>query len=723
MTDWNKYLDYLKRAYNEYVKPYMPSKKTIRKASKALPMLFLWLFVLGAIVGLSVFIYIALTLPDPEVLASRRVTESTKIYDRTGQVVLYDIFDEEKRTIVPWDQIPEWVKLATLASEDDDFYEHKGIDFSGILRSIWTDITTGEFAQGGSTITQQLIKKALLTDDKSPIRKIREILIAIEVEKKFTKDEILWMYLNQIPYGSTAYGIEAAAKSYFGKSASELTLNESAILASIIQSPTYYYRNQELLMARKNNLLKKMLDTGKISQADYDTALAEQPDFYLRSTDDFALHFVLMVKDYLEQKYGADTVTNGGLRIITTLDADLQAKAETLTQEYAEINRTKYKAANAATTIIDPRTGELLAMVGSADYSNLEIEGNYNVAIGQRQPGSSFKPFAYAAAIAKGYPDFTVLFDTKTEFNPNCSPDGNQIKDRYGLDCYHPRNYDGRYRGPVTLRQSLAQSLNVNSVKTLYLAGIQETMDLAERMGISTLGDKSRYGLSLVLGGAEVKLVDMVSAYGVFANEGIRNPWYFIKRVEKADGTVLEEYEQQPQRVLDEQVARMISDILSDNNARAPVFGVNNLLHIPGQPVAAKTGTTQENRDAWVVGYSPSVAVGVWVGNNRQESMTQEGAGISAAGPLWNSLMKEALALYPAGNFTKPDPMFSSTPMLNGSYNSSSGVHTILHYINPGDSQYPNWEWSVRSWAGTYLSPTPAPISTPEISPSPTPNN
>ena len=679
----------------------LTSKKR-RRLLKALPVLFLWLSVIGVISLLILFIYIELTLPDPGSIAVRKITESTKIYDKTGEVLLYDIHGEERRTVIPWDQMSESIKKATLASEDKDFYNHKGLDLKGIARALLKDLRDLELSQGGSTITQQLVKKALLGDEKTITRKIREALLSIEVEKRLTKDEILWMYLNQIPYGSNAYGIEAAAKIFFGKNASELTNNEAVILASLVKAPTYYspYGNHvDDLLIRKDALLKTMEVSGIITTEEYEEAVNEEVEFKPNITKIQAPHFVIMVNEYLENTYGKYAVESGGLRVITTLDTDLQIAAEEAVSKYAKINKKRYKASNASLVAIDPKSGGILSLVGSVDYFDVENEGNFNVATAKRQPGSSFKPFAYATVFQKGYPDFTVLFDVKTEFNPDCSSDGLQKKDRYGFDCYNPRNYDGRFRGPVTIRQSLAQSLNVPSVKTLYLAGISDTIDLAEKMGITTLKDRSRFGLSLVLGGAEVRPVDIVSAYGVFANDGIGNPWYFIKKIETSDGTVLEENTPDPKRALDSQIARLVSDVLSDNNARAPVFGYSSSLYFPGKSVAAKTGTTQENRDAWVIGYSPSIAVGVWVGNNKNESMTQEGAGINAAGPMWHAFMAKALQNLPDEEFVKPDPIFSSQTMLNGSYDSSD-PHSIIYYVGKNNDQLKNWEYSVQKFFG-----------------------
>ena len=679
-------------------------------------MLFLWLIVIGSIFLFSFFIYLQRTLPDPDSIATRKVGESTKIYDSTGEILLYDIHGEEKRTIIPWEQIPETIKEATLASEDSDFYNHKGLDLRGIARAFFKDIINLGVSQGGSTITQQLVKKALLGDERTISRKIKEAVLAIEIERRYTKDQIFWMYLNQIPYGSNAYGIEAAAKEFFGKKALELTIAEAATIASVTKAPSYYSpfgNHVEDLLSRKNYILNRMKTLGFISEEEYQTAVSQKLEFKSIKDDIQAPHFVIMVKEYLSLKYGESAVENGGFKITTTLNPEFQKIAEEAVSKYSAINKTKYKATNATLVAINPKNGELLALVGSKDYFNIADEGNFNVAIANRQPGSSFKPFAYATALEKGYPDDTVVFDLKTEFNPNCGPDSSQVKDRFGLACYHPQNYDGRYRGPVTLRQSLSQSLNVPSVKVLYLAGINDTIDLAQKMGITTLGDKSRFGLSLVLGGAEVKPVDLVSAYGIFANDGIKNSWYFIKKIESSSGQILEEHKENSERVLSSQTARLINNMLSDNSARAPVFGYSSSLYIPGRDVAAKTGTTQENRDAWVVGYSPSLAVGVWTGNNKNESMTKEGAGISASGPMWHEFMVKTLNKIPNERFINPDPVIASKPMLDGNYtylredSLFPEYHEILFYVdrnnplgpfpnNPeSDPQFKNWEWPV----------------------------
>lgn len=692
-----------------------------KSLGKNLSRLILWFFVVGSIFIFSYIIYVQFTLPDPSTIAERRVGQSTKIYDSTGQTVLYDIHGEEKRTVIPWQDISESIKKATLASEDSDFYNHKGIDLKGIVRAFLKNLKNFEISQGGSTITQQLVKSALVGVERTYSRKIKEAILSVEIEKRFTKDEIFWMYLNQIPYGSNAYGVEAASQTYFNKKAKDLNYSEAATLTAISRGTTYYSpygSHVKQLLEVRDGILKKMLDLDFINQEEYEDSLKTQVEFRQNKEDLIAPHFVIMVKEYLVSKYGDESIENGGFKITTTLDPQLQSIAEEVVGKYAAINKQKYKADNASLVAINPKDGSILALVGSADYFDVVNEGNFNVALAKRQPGSSFKPFAYAMAFKKGFPDTTILFDLKTEFNPNCPFSGTSQKDQYGLDCYNPQNYDGIFRGPVTMRQALTQSLNIPAVKTLYLAGIDDTIDLATQLGITTLTERDRYGLSLVLGGAEVRLVDITSAYGVFSNDGIKNPWFYIKKIELPDGSILEENKLRPERVLDQQTARLISNVLSDNQSRAPVFGINNPLTIPGIDIAAKTGTTQENRDAWVLGYTSSLAVGVWSGNNDNKSMTQAGAGISASGPMWNEFMRRALEMYPAESFNKPDPIFTNKIMLNGNYSYQSDpslpsqVHNILYYINKNDpfgpipsdpsedQQFNNWESSVRAMYG-----------------------
>jgi 1A family penicillin-binding protein len=680
-------------------------------------MLFVWCATLG-VIALSVFVlYARSTLPDPESIITRQVKESTKIYDRTGTVLLYDIYDEERRTIVPIDRMSEHILHATVAVEDASFYEHRGFDLRGIARSLVRNVELGYGSGGGSTITQQLVGNALVGRQKSLMRKVQELILAIEIERRFTKDQILEMYLNQIPYGSNAYGIEAAAQTYFGVPAADLTVAQAALLAALPQRPSYlspYGTHTDELFNRKDYILTRMRDLGFIDDTQYREASDADLSIKPRSDALEAPHFVLMAREYVIAKYGKDIIESGGFRIITTLDADLQAKAEELVTKYATINAQKYKATNAALVAIDPTNGQVVALVGSANYYDVEQEGNYNVATARRQPGSAFKPFAYAKLFEDGYPDSTVLWDLRTEFNPACPADSSRTKASDGSDCYHPQNYNGTYSGPVTLRQSLARSLNTTSVQALYLAGVDRVLELATKMGITTLDDRERFGLSLVLGGAEVRPIDLASAYGVFANDGVRVPWGLIERIELSDGSVLEERQVTQQRVLSQRAARLMNDVLSDNGARSAVFGASNPLTLSGRPVAAKTGTTQENRDAWVVGYTPMLVTAVWAGNNRNQSMTAAGAGMSAAGPLWNAFMSSAHAGKPVTPFPEPDPVQSSKIMLNGSVVDADHPtpHSILFYVNradptgpapvnpESDPQFSNWEQVVRSFSG-----------------------
>ncbi len=681
---------------------------------KLLIVLLLWLIVLGIIGFLAAFAYFAPQIPDPQSIITRRVSESTKILDREGETVLFSVHGEEKRTIIPSEDMPDHLKKAVITAEDANFYDHQGLDLKGVGRAVFVNIKERGLSQGGSTITQQLVKNSLLGRQKTFSRKFKEVILALQIERKFEKDQILWMYLNQVPFGSNIFGVEEASQGYFGKPAKELTLNESAILASILKAPSYfspYGSRKEEMLERKNLILERMSELNFIGKEDFDQAKNEEMKLASPSNGGIlAPHFVMMVREYLVEKYGEDLIQNGGLKVYTTLNWEMQQKAEEIVQKYADRNDELFKAGNAALVALDPKSGEILALVGSRNYFDIEKEGNFNVITAFRQPGSAFKPIVYSAALDKGLTDKTILFDAKTEFNPYCSPDGNQEKDQFGLDCYHPQNSDEKFRGPVTLRQALGSSLNVPSVKILYLAGIQESLKRARDFGIKFLGDTKDFGLSLVLGGGDVRPLDLVSAYGVFANDGIYNQPTFILKVEDSEGKVIDQFSPDPQRKLSDQTARMMNDILSDNSARALLFGLNSPLYIPAHQVAAKTGTTQKFRDAWTIGYTPSLAVGVWVGNNDNTEMTREGGGVSAGAPIWREFIIETLKGRPNEEFPRPEPVFIDKIMLNGNYKGEDGqLHTILHYIdkndprglvpsNPeSDPQYNNWEWSVRN--------------------------
>ena len=646
-------------------------------------------------------------LPDLNNFENRIVSESTKVYDRTGKVVLFDVHGNVRRTVVPLDQINDYVKWATIAIEDSNFYNHHGIEPKAIVRAVLTNIKEGRpfSGQGGSTITQQVIKNALFTNDKLISRKLKEWVLAPRLESKMTKDEILELYLNEVPYGGTVYGVQEASRKFFGKDAKDLTLVESAYIAALPQAPTYYSpygSHRDDLENRKNKVLREMLDLNFISQAEYDGAIKSSVEF--QKQEDYGInapHFVMYIRELLEEKYGAELVEKGGLKVITTLDWELQQDAEEIAKKWALQNETQFNAENAAIVATDPNTGQIITMVGSRDYFDENIDGNFNIATANRQPGSSIKPIIYAEAFNKGYKPETVVFDVPTEFSATCYSGG---------DCYRPQNYDEQYRGPISLRNALAQSLNIPAVKVLYLAGIEDALNLAKQMGLETLTNVKQYGLTLVLGGGEVRPLDMAAAYGVFAADGVKHPTTGILRVEDKKGKVLEEYEQKEYRVLPEQTARLISSILTDNNARTPAFGSNSPLYFDGIDVAAKTGTTNDYRDTWIVGYTPNISVAAWAGNNDNSSMSKQVAGYIVA-PMWNEFMKIAIEKYPASSFIDPEPIDPTIkPVLRGVWENPSGVHEILHWVhkdnpqgdypsNPAsDPQYLLWEEPVQKW-------------------------
>ncbi|MBI2639718.1 MAG: transglycosylase domain-containing protein [Candidatus Sungbacteria bacterium] len=641
--------------------------------------LFLSLLAVGTVFGAIALALLLRDLPNPAKFEERKVAESTRIYDRTGEVLLYEIHGEEKRTIIPFESIPPAVKNATIVLEDSGFYKHGGIDFRGITRAFVVDIFSRNFRQGGSTITQQLIKNSILGRERTIQRKIKEALLAILLESRYSKNEILHLYLNQIPYGSNAYGIEAASQTYFGTSTPNLSIAQAATLAALPKAPTYYLNHTNELMERKNGALAKMAEFGYLTENAAEEAKKEKINIRVGATGIRAPHFVMYVKELLAEKYGEEALEEGGLVIRTTLDWRLQEEAEKIIKEGAEFNEKAIKAYNAALTAVDPKTGDILVMVGSRDWYQAEplpagcapgincfFDPKVNVATSLRQPGSAFKPFIYLTAFKKGYTPETMLFDIPTEFNPLCSLDGGPQDPRVKTeDCYHPGNYDETFRGPVTLRKALAQSLNVPSVKTLYLAGIEGSIQNAEQAGITTLKDRSRFGLSLVLGGAEVRLLEMTSAYGALATDGLLAPHRAILKVE-AEGRVLEETKTEPRQVFDTEAARIVNDVLSDDDARVGIFQPRGSLWLPDRQAAAKTGTTQEYRDAWTVGYTPSLVVGVWAGNNYPESIQQKGSGVLAAAPMWNKFMRFALKDTLPEFFTKPDYKKSPKPVING---------------------------------------------------------
>ena len=693
-----------------------------------------FLFVTG---GIMLWVS-TLKIPDLNSFEQRKVAQSTKIYDRTGEILLFDIHENIKRTIVPFKDISRHIKNAAVAIEDAEFYEHRGIKPKAILRAILVNIGAFGYSQGGSTITQQVVKNSILTSEKKIARKLKEWVLALKLEQKLSKESILELYLNESPYGGNLYGIKEASKAFFGKEVSDLTLTESAYLAALPQAPTYYspYGNhRDKLDERKNLVLSKMYENEFITQDEFERALRDEVTFRPQENVGIqAPHFVIFIREYLEEKYGKRAIEESGFKVITTLDYELQQKAEKIVSKFALENVEKFNAENAALIAIDPKTGQILTMVGSRNYFDEDIDGNFNVTLAHRQPGSAFKPFVYATAFNRGYTTETVIFDLKTQFSTTCEFDDLTLFD----NCYAPGNYDNIFRGPVTFREALAQSINVPSVKVLYLAGLADSLQTARSMGIQSLSDAGQYGLTLVLGGGEVSLFDITSAYGTFANEGVRNPTTGILRIEDSTGNVIEEFTPSPLNVLPEQTALRITDILSDNEARTPAFGNRSFLYFDNRDVAVKTGTTNDYRDAWIIGYTPNIAVGAWAGNNDNTPMEKKVAGFIIA-PLWNAFMLEVFKDLPVEKFRAPREENDTTlsPLLRGfseggeSYfiDSISGkrateftppelrqekvfvnTHSILYWIdrknpregaleNPGkDPQFKAWEHAVSLW-------------------------
>src|SRR3989344_785181 len=680
----------------------------------------------GFLTALTAFLILSSGLPDPTIFANRQINQSTKIYDRAGEILLYEIYGEEKRTVVLFDQIPDIVKKATLAIEDVNFYKHSALDLKSVLRAFIVNLLKGRITQGGSTITQQLAKNAFLTPERTITRKLKELILAFRLENRYSKEEIFNLYLNQIPYGSNAYGIEAAAKTFFGKPAKELTLAEAALLTALPKAPSYYSpygAHVDELMKRKGLILDRMEENGFINKSDRDQAKKTELVFEKSGTKIKAPHFVIAVQEYLNNKYGEDFVRTTGLKVITTLDWKLQEIAEKIVLEGAKRNEELYKGTNAALIAEDATTGQIITMVGSRDYFDTEIEGNFNVAVqGLRQPGSAIKPFVYLTAFIKGFTPDTVLFDVPTEFaanNPDCPPvfEEKNIPENIASEnpteekideCYHPHNFDEKFRGPVALRDALAQSINVPAVKTLYLAGIDNFLKLIKKFDINTLTERSRYGLSLVLGGGEIKMTELVNAYSVLAQDGIKHKQTMILEVKDFNGKILEEYKKQPEEIVDPRYVRLINDILSDENARRPLYQNSFYLTVfDNHEVAMKTGTTNDYRDAWTFGYTPSLVVGVWAGNNDNAPMQKRGSSILAAVPIWNAFVTEALKDRPTETFIKPESAVSEKKVLNGEY---PEIHSILYYVdknNPAgaeprnpenDCQFTNWEEAIRDW-------------------------
>lgn len=695
-----------------------PSPHHVRKTNikrKLFREFFLIIVSLGVIMTSLLIVWLTtIQLPDFNNFENRNVINSTKIYDRTGKIVLYNIHDNVKRTEVPLSEMNLYIQQATISIEDAHFYEHHGFRPTSFIRALLANTQSGGFSQGGSTITQQVVKNALLTREKTITRKIKEIILSIKLDRELPKNSILQIYLNESPYGGTIYGVEEASLTYFNKHAKDVSLIEAVYLAALPQSPTYYSpygKHREGLEKRKNLVLQRMFDLGYITDAEKIATQKETVSFEKNiSNSGKALHFVMYIREYLEEKYGVDMVQNGGLKIITTIDYPLQEKLEAIVKEGALTNAAKFNAKNAGLIAIDPKTGQILSMVGSRDFFDTDIPGQFNITTASRQPGSSFKPIVYAAALKLGYTPETVLFDVPTQFSSLCDAYGKPLQaSTKESSCYMPENYDGLFRGPVTLREALAQSLNIPAVKVLYLTGLKNAISLAQTMGLSTINDPDRYGLSLVLGGGEVTLLELTNAYGVFADNGIYHKQQGIIEIRDAESTIIEKNSLQETAVLPETVTSQISSMLSDNVARTPTYGASSALYFNERPVAVKTGTTNDYHDVWVVGYTPSVVIGMWGGNNDNTPIDKKVAGFVLA-PIWRKAMLAATENVPVEYFPDPLPNTSSKPILRGSYCSSDGIHTIIrsvikndpdgsYPINPSsDTQYQLWETGIQNW-------------------------
>lgn len=710
------------------------AKQVTDHASKLKPKrilrLIVFALVLGgigtALIGAIVIAMVSRSLPDPDKLTDRIIAQSTKIYDRTGKHLLYEIFSDQKRTVVELEEIPIYAIYATVATEDRRFFEHSGVRWASVLRAAVSNLLGRREGSGGaSTITQQLVKNAIVGNERTLIRKLKEAILATKMEKTYSKNQILKLYFNEIAYGSSNYGIEAASQAYFGKTIHDITLAEAATLAALPKAPTRYLNDRQALLARRNFILNSMAELGHINEQQAETAKTASLELKERITNITAPHFVLYVKELLTEQFGEKAVETGGLTVITTLDYDLQKIAEEEVTKGGEYNAKNNNASNASLVAIDPKTGEVLAMVGSRDFFNDEIDGKVNIALRLRQPGSSFKPFVYLTGFEKGYTPNTILYDTVTNFAASGRP-------------YIPHNYDAKERGPVTVRKALQGSLNITAVKMLYLAGVDSVLGLAQRFGYTTFTNPENYGLALVLGGAEVKLLEHVNGYAALARGGTFLPYASILEVKGAREETIWKYTQpQPVEVVNPEKVAAITNILSDDAARAYVFGANGPLTMPNRPVAAKTGTTNDYKDGWTLGYTPSLAAGVWVGNNDNKVMKPGVGGTAGAAPIWNGFMRRALEGKPVEQFQPMTAIKTSKPVLNGTDDGGVPVkidrvsgklatedtpeelaqeviylqaHSILHYVNKDDPdgptpsnptddpQYAGWEEGVRVW-------------------------
>lgn len=581
-------------------------------------------------------------IPSPKELTLRQSYQTTKIFDRNG-ILLAQIYNTQNRTSIPLTDVPKYLQQATIAIEDKNFYKHPGFDIPSIFRAISINLS-GKNIQGGSTITQQLIKSSILTPQKSFSRKFKEVILAFWTERIYTKNQILEMYFNQVPYGGTAWGIEAAAQTYFNKRAKDLDLAQSSFLAGLTASPTTYspYGNDpNLWKKRQKEVLSRMVALDFISQKQSLDAQKEGLIFREQYTAIHAPHFVIYIKDLLAQKYGLPMLEKGGLSIITSLDLKKQEMAEKIVKE--EIDNNAYlNLTNGASLVTDPKNGDILAMVGSKDFDDPN-GGNFNVTTSLRQPGSSIKVVTYALALENGFTAASILEDAPVSYWT-------------GTEIYSPVNYDGKFHGKIPLRVALANSFNIPAIKILNQIGVPAMVNLGKKMGIDSWGDPKNYGLSITLGSAEITMLDMATVYGTLANNGNRVDINPILKITDARGNILEQKTSvEPQPALEEGVAFILSDILADNNSRAMEFGANSPLNIQGHTVSVKTGTTDNKRDNWTDGYTNNFVVIVWVGNNDNSPMSQNlASGITGAAPIWHKIMNNLLSKTPETKPTHP---------------------------------------------------------------------
>ncbi len=626
-------------------------------------MLLVQLLLLAAVLlvgtAYAIYQYYSQDLPDPAAIGSYRPAETTRIYARDGQTLLYELVDPQggRRTVVPFDQIPDSVKWATVAVEDANFYQNPGVDLRGIVRAVLQNYEAGGVVSGASTITQQLVRNVLLPPTErtniSFERKLREAILAVQVSREYSKDQILNLYLNEVYYGNQAYGVEAAAQTYFGKSVRQLSLAEATLIAGLPQSPTVLnpFENMSGARARQRVTLDQMIKVGLLT-AEQAEAVAAQPLTLIKPQVGLLMpHFVFYVRQLLETRYGPDILYRGGLRVVTSIDLTWQTEAQRIVREQIQGLRER-NASNAGLIMLSP-DNEILAMIGSVDYNDASIDGEVNVTLASRQPGSALKPIVYAAAMQRGWTPATILWDTPVSYPAG---DGSN---------YEPQNYDQQWHGPQRLRMALANSLNIPAIRTIEFVGVETFVELAHRMGITTLNDPQQYGLPLVLGAGEVRLLDLTNVYSTMRNGGRERDPIAILRVTNARGAVLESAEAVPGRQVlgeyGEQIAYLLTNILSDNQAREFMFGPNNVMALPdARPAAVKTGTSNDFRDSWAIGFTPDVTIGVWVGNSDSTPM-QEVAGSNGAGLIWRNMMLSYHNGRPFSIFQKPDKISELT--------------------------------------------------------------